>query len=317
MCGRGRFCDLFATVGSNHADLLAATNDWRDNKVRMKKILVTGATGTIGREVTKRLAAQGASTRAGVRDRTKAGEQFGNEIELVTFAFEDKRLFADALEDVEKIFLLPPLMPNQVEVTNAFVDAAQSAGVQHIVKLSAIGVETETFAVGEWHAANELHIRNSGLGFTFLRPNSFMQNFINYFPPRDGVIYLPWGTGKASFVDARDIASVAAQALTNAAHKNKIYTLTGPAALSIDEVARTLSHAAGHEIKYVDVPESAARDAMLNAGMAGWQVDSLMELHAINKQSRWSTITSDVEEVTGKPPIAFREFARDHADKFR
>ena len=282
-----------------------------------KNILVTGATGTIGREVTKCLAGQGASARAGVRDRTKARKQFGNETELVSFTFEDKRLFADALEDVEKVFLLPPLMPNQVEVMNAFVDAAQSAGVQHIVKLSAIGVETETFTVGEWHAANERHIRDSGLAFTFLRPNSFMQNFINYFPPRDGVIYLPWGNGKASFVDTRDIASVAARALTNEAHRNKIYTLTGPAALSIDEVARTLSQAAGREIKYVDVPSSAARDAMLNAGMAEWQVNLLMELHAINKQSRWSTITSDVEEVMGKSPIDFTEFARDYADNFR
>ena len=282
-----------------------------------KKTLVTGATGTIGREVTKYLAAQGVSTRAGVRDRTKARKQFGDEIELVAFAFEDKRLFADALEDVEKVFLLPPLMPNQVQVTNAFVDAAQNAGVRHIVKLSANGVETETFTVGEWHAANERHIRNSDLAFTFLRPNSFMQNFINYFPPRDGVIYLPWGNAKASFVDARDIATVAVRALTNEGHKNKVYTLTGPAALSIDEVARTLSHAADREIKYVDVPESAARDAMLNAGMAEWQVDLLMELHAINKQSRWSTITPDVQEVTGKPPIDVREFARDHADKFK
>ena len=282
-----------------------------------KKTLVTGATGTIGREVAKHLAAQGVSMRAGVRDRARARKHFGDEIELVAFAFEDERLVADALEDMEKVFLLPPLMPRQVEVTNAFVDAAQSAGVQHIVKLSAIGVETETFAVGESHAANEHHIRNSGLAFTFLRPNSFMQNFINYFPPRDGVIHLPWGNGKASFVDARDVASVAAQALTNEAHQNKIYTLTGPAALSIDEVARALSHVAGREIRYVDVPESAARDAMLNTGMAEWQVDSLMELHAINKQSRWNTITSDVQEVTGKPAIDFREFARDHADKFR
>ena len=282
-----------------------------------KNILVTGATGTIGREVAQHLAAQGASTRAGVRDRTKARKQFGDEIELVAFAFEDKRLVADALEDVEKVFLLPPLMPNQVEVTNAFVDAAQNAGVQHIVKLSAIGIETDTFTAGEWHGANERYIRNSGLAFTFLRPNSFMQNFINYFPPRDGVIYLPWGNGRASFVDARDIAAVAAQALTNEVHKNKVYTLTGPAAMSIDEVARTLSHAAGHEIKYVDIPESAAREAMLNAGMAKWQVDLLMELHAINKESRWRTITSDVQEVTGKPPIDFNEFARDHANKFR
>src|SRR4030095_14766373 len=248
------------------SDLLAASNDSRDNKIMTKNILVTGATGTIGREVAKRLAAQGASTRAGVRDRTKARKQFGNEIELLPFAFEDKRLFDDALEDVEKVFLLPPLMPNQVEVTNAFVDAVQSAGVQHIVKLSAIGVETETFTAGEWHAANEHHIQNSGLAFTFLRPTSFMHNFIKYFAPRDDVIYLPWGNGKASFVDARDIATVAARALTQEAHKNKIYTLTGPAALGIDEVARTLSQVAGREIKYVGVPASSAREPRVNAG---------------------------------------------------
>jgi uncharacterized protein YbjT (DUF2867 family) len=296
---------------------LAASNESGDNRIVTKKILVTGATGTIGRQVTKHLAAHGASTRAAVRDRTKARKQFGNEIELATFTFEDKRLIADALEDVEKIFLLPPLMPNQIEVTNAFVDAAQKAGVQHIVKLSAIGVGSEAFTVGEWHAANESHIRDSGLAFTFLRPNSFMQNFINYFPPRNCVIHLPWGKGKASFVDARDIASVAVRALTTEAHKNKVYTLTGPAALSIDEVARTLSHAADREIKYVDVPESVVRQTMLNTGMAEWQVDSLMELHAINKESRWSTITPDVQEVTGKPPMDFREFARDHADNFR
>src|SRR5205823_11713950 len=83
--------------------------------------------------------------------------------------------------------------------------------------------------VWKWHAASDQRVRESGLAFTFLPPNSFMQNFINYFPPRDGAIYLPWGNGRASFVDARDIASVAARALTNEAHKNKIYTLTGPA----------------------------------------------------------------------------------------
>ena len=220
-----------------------------------KPVLVTGATGTIGRDVVKILSENGVPLRAGVRC---------------------------------------------------------------IVKLSAIGVDGEIqFTAGKWHAANEQHIRESGLAFTFLRPNSFMQNFITYFPPRDGAIYLPWGNGTASFVDTRNIASVATEVLTSDGHEEKIYTLTGPAALGIANVARILSEAAGREFKYVDVPDEAARDGMLQAGVPKWQADALMELHAINKQNRWSAVTSDIEKVTGNPPTDFAQFARDHADKFR
>ncbi len=280
-------------------------------------ILVTGATGTIGRDVTKQLAKKGAAVRAGVRNPGKATKQFGRGIALATFDYEDARSFGDALEGIEKVFLLPPLMPNQLEVANAFVDAAKRAGVRHIVKLSVIGLDTESFTFGKWHASGERHIRESGLAFTFLRPNSFMQNFINHFPPRDGVIYLPWGNGKASFVDTRDVATVAAEVLTARDHEGKTYTLTGPAAVGIEEVAKILSDAAGREIKYVDVPESAARDGMLQAGLPQWQVEGVMELHAINKQNRWATVTSEIKNVTGKPPIDFAQFARDHAEKFR
>ena len=281
-------------------------------------ILVTGATGTIGRDVTKELAKRGAAVRTGVRDPDKAKEVLGSDIALTQFDFEDPQSFRNSLKDVTKVFVLPPLMPNQVETTNAFVDAARDAGVKHILKLSAINADAEPpYTFGKWHAAEEQHIRNSGLGFTFLRPNSFMQNFINYSPPRDGVIYLPWGNGKASFVDTRDIARAAAQVLTEEGHEGKTYTLTGSAALGIADVARILSDAAKREIKYVDVPEAAARNGMLHAGLAQWRVDGAMELHAINKQSLWAGVTNDIENVTGQAATTFAQFARDHADRFR
>ena len=283
-----------------------------------KMVLVTGATGTVGRDVAKLLSKQGAAVRAGVRDQAKARQRFDDDIALATFDFEDDSSFAGALDGVGKVFLLPPLLANQVEVTNAFVDAAKRAGIRYIVKLSVIGIDHATqFTFGKWHAANEQHIRESGLAFTFLRPNSFMQNFVTHFSPRNGSIYLPWGNGTASFVDTRDIASVAAEVLTNDGHEGKIYTLTGPAALGIADVARILSEAAGRELKYVDVPEDAARDGMLQAGLPQWQVEPIMELHAINKQSRWSAVTSDIENVTSNPATDFAEFARDHADRFR
>ena len=283
-----------------------------------KTVLVTGATGMVGCDVTKQLSRKGPAVRAGVRDRVKARKRFGDEIDLVPFDFEDVGSFGGALDGVGKVFLLPPLIPSQVELTNAFVDAAKRAGVRHVVKLSAIGADAAPpFTVGKWHAANEQHIRESGLGFTFLRPNSFMQNFITYFPPRDGAIYLPWGNGTASFVDTRDVASVAADVLTSDGHEGKIYTLTGPVALGIADVTRILAGVTGRDINYVDVPEADARNGMLQAGIPKWQVEALMELHAINKQSRWSAVTSDVEKVTGKPPIDFAQFARDHVENFR
>jgi len=283
-----------------------------------RPVLVTGATGTIGRDVAKQLSEKGVSVRAGVRDQAKARKQFGSKIALTSFDFENEKTFAEALEGVQKVFLLPPLLPNQLEVMDAFVDAAKRAGIRHIVKLSAIGVDDERRPTAiEGHAANEQHIRESGAAFTFLRPNSFMQNFFTYFPPRNGAIYLPWGNGSASFVDTRDIASVAARVLTSDGHEGKIYTLTGPATLGIAEVARILSEVTRREFKYVDVPEAAARDGMLQAGLPQWQVELVMELHAVNKQSRWNAITSDIEKVTGTPPTDFAQFARDHADKFR
>ena len=281
-------------------------------------VLVTGATGMVGRDVAKQLSRKGPAVRAGVRDQMKARKQFGDEIDLVPFDFQDVASFGRALDGVEKVFLLPPLMPNQVELTNAFVNAAKRVGVRHVVKLSAIGADAAPpYTFGKWHAANEQHIRQSGLGFTFLRPNSFMQNFITYFPPGDGAIYLPWGNGTASFVDTRDVASVAADVLTNDGHEGKTYTLTGPTALGIADVARILAGAAGRDINYVDVPEAAARNGMLQAGIPKWQVDGIMELHAINKENRWSDVTSDVEKVTGKPATDFAQFARDHVEKFR
>src|SRR5438445_9664725 len=207
-----------------------------------KPVLVTGATGTIGRDVARQLSGKGVSVRAGVRDQAKARKQFGADIALVPFDFENEKTFSGALEAVEKVFILPPLLPNQLEITNAFVDATKRAGIRHLVKLSAIGVDDETQpTVVKSHGANEQHIRESGMAFTFLRPNSFMQNFITYFPPRNGAIYLPWGHGTASFVDTRDIASVAAQALTSDGDAGKSYTLSGLATLGVSAITSIIS----------------------------------------------------------------------------
>lgn len=148
-----------------------------------KPVLVTGATGTIGRDVARQLSGKGVSVRAGVRDQAKARKQFGSNIALAPFDFENEKTFSEALESVEKVFLLPPLLPNQLEVMNAFVDAAKRNGIRHIVKLSVIGIDDETRPTAiKGHAANEQHIRESGVAFTFLRPNSFHAKFHHLLP---------------------------------------------------------------------------------------------------------------------------------------
>ena len=283
-----------------------------------KPILVTGATGTIGREVIRCLAKKNAVVRAGIRNAAQARTEFGESVELTTFDFEETGSYPAALKDVEKLFILPPLIANQLDVTTALVDAAKSVGVRHIVKLSAVGADPAArFTLGKWHGRADEYIRQSGLAFTVLRPNSFMQNFINYFPPRDGMIYLPWGNGKASFVDTRDVGAVAAEALTSQGHEGATYDLTGPEALAVADVARILSTVSGREIRYVDVPEAAARDAMQQAQIPQWQVDALLELHAINKQGLWDAVTTNVEKATGRPATNFAQFAHDHAQSFR
>lgn len=140
-----------------------------------ESILITGATGTIGREVVKYLRRRNAGVRVAVRDQNKAAQQFGRELELCEFDFANEATFGRALAGIGAIFLLPPLGPNQTAIVNRFVDVAKQAGVIHIVKLSAIDADRDPpFVVGSWHAASDRHIRNSGLSFTFLRPNSFM-----------------------------------------------------------------------------------------------------------------------------------------------
>ena len=200
-----------------------------------------------------------------------------------------------------------------------FVDRAKKAGVKRIVKLSALGTEMEPgIQLGRLHRAIERHLEASGIDSTILRPNNFMQNFLSYnMPDAEGVIYLPWGNAACSFIDARDIARVAAVALTEAGHAGKGYTLTGPAALNISEAAATLSRVTGRKISYVDVPEAAARGAMLGLGMPEWMVDGMMELHAVDKAGHAALVDGEVARITGMPARSFEEFARENAARWR
>ena len=278
-----------------------------------QKILVTGATGTIGSQVVAELVKRGVSVRAAARGATRAKLPSG--VEGVELTLGDTASVDRVLDGVSAAFLLTPFAADQVELGKHFIDRAKAAGVKRIVKLSAIGSETEPgIQLGRWHRAVELHLEASGLEWTVLRPNNFMQNFVGYYPPdKEGTIYLPWGTGIVSFIDAVDIGRVAAVTLTEAGHTGKAHVLTGPEAFGIADAAAAIGKAAGRKITYVDVPEAAAKGAMLGLGMPEWMVDAMLELHAIDKAGYAAVVTDDVAKLTGKPPRSFADYVAENA----
>ncbi len=285
----------------------------------MSTILVTGATGTIGSQVVKALAGKGHTIRATARGEDKSAKVRALGATAVDFEYGDAGSVARAVEGVDRLFLVTPFTADQVELAGRVVAAAKKAGVRHVVKLSAIGADIEPgIQLGRWHRAVEKELEAAGLSYTLLRPNNFFENFVNFYgPDAQGNIYLPWGTAKCSFIAGSDIAQVAAKALTEDGHAGKAYELSGPEAIGIVDAAETLSKVTGRKITYVDVPESAAKSAMLGLGMPEWMVDAMMELHAIDKAGYAANVTDTVEQVTGKKARTFADFARENASKWR
>lgn len=201
----------------------------------------------------------------------------------------------------------------------AFVDAAQQSGVTHIVKLSQFAASANSpVRFLRYHAAVEAAIQASGIAYTFLRPNLFMQGLLNFQPTiaTQNTFYAAAGDAKVSVVDVRDIADVAVAALTRIGHEGKTYDLTGPQALTHTEMAQHLSDVTGRQITFVDIPPGTMRDTLLSVGFPDWQADGLIEDYAHYRRGEASEIASGVQDATGKAPRSFETFARDYAPMF-
>ncbi len=283
----------------------------------MSKILVTGATGTVGAEIVKALLKKGESVAVAARDLDKAKLRFPGATP-VRFDWDDATSVEAAVKGVDAIFLLTPFTDVAVGYAKTLVAAAKAAGVKKIVKLSAVGAETEGIQLAKWHREAERAVEGSGLAWVVLRPSFFMTNFVAFYPPdKEGVIYLPTGNGKAAWIDPRDIADVAAEALTRADWDRQALTLTGSEALSVGDVAAALSKHAGRAIKHVDVPVEAARAALKGFGMQDWMVDAMLDLHMVLKNDWAAGTTSVVRDVTGHAPRTFDAFAKENAAAFK
>jgi len=283
-------------------------------------ILITGATGNIGLELTKRLFDRSLSVRVFVRDRSRARAIAFPGIELVEGDFARPDTFARALDGVDHLFLLIPSSANVEQQQRNFVDAAKRAHVKHIVKLSPLGANA--VAPGRfprYHAGVEHHILKSRIPYTFLRSNLFMQALLNFRSTiaSQGTFYAPAGDTRVSVIDVRDIASVAVAALTSSSeHENQTYELTGPEALTHAEMATELSETFGRPVKYVDVPPETMLQMLLDSHMPAWQAAGVIEDYDHYRRGEAAAITSVVRDVTQHQPTRFSQFAADYARQF-
>jgi uncharacterized protein YbjT (DUF2867 family) len=283
-------------------------------------ILLAGATGSVGYELAKRLSLYAIPAKAIARNDAAVAKLGALDNITPVFAdLDDPQTLEFAMEGVDRAFLLTNSTENAEAQQLAFVAAAQRAGVRHIVKLSQLHAEpTSPVRFLRYHAVVEQAIRDSGMHFTFLRPNLFMQGLMSFRQTivNDGVFYAPIGAAKISLVDLRDIATVAFHALTETGHAGRIYDITGPEALSHSALAAQIGVAIGRPVRFVEIPANAMRQGALDVGFPAWQADGLIEDYAHYARHEAEAVSPDVATVTGHPATSFARFLTDHKDQF-
>ena len=279
-------------------------------------ICITGAGGTVGSEVLNQIKSTGAQFRVAYFSAGKADRARSEGIDAAVLDYNEPDTLEAAFAGCESLFLLGPNALNQTELELNAVAAAKVAGVQHIVKQSVLGAEGVSYSLAQAHRPVEKAIEASGLAWTFLRPNSFMQNVATFMSESiraEGAFYSASGDAKIAHVDVRDIAAVAVKALTDDSHSGKAYELTGPGALSYDEVAAELSAATGRAITHVSLPPEDLKGAMLGSGMPEPLADRMLDLERYFREGNASSISDDIKIVTGNSPRRFQNYAREIA----
>jgi uncharacterized protein YbjT (DUF2867 family) len=284
-------------------------------------ILVTGATGLNGKELLHRLSAKGIAVRALVRNPAKAEAIAAlPHVEIVQGDMARPETLAAALHDTDRAMLISSSDPMMLDVQSNFIDAARTAGVRHVVKLSGIMPELDSaFRFARMHGEIEKRLEASGMAYTHLRAGEFMPAYFRQVPmiASKGAMFLPMEDARIASIDVGDIAEIAARVLTSSGHEGKTYPLTGPEALTMTEVAAKLSAATGETIRYVNVPPEDARRAQLAAGIPPYLADALFELFAERRNGKEGKVWPDAATLLGRPPTSFDEFAERNAAMFR
>jgi uncharacterized protein YbjT (DUF2867 family) len=283
----------------------------------MSKILVTGATGTIGKEVVRALRAKNLDVRAGARtpEKLKALEALGAEV--VALDYEDPASVKAAFQGVDRVFLLTPFVEDPIPLVKGALQAARDAGVRFVLRMSAGGADASSPAVlARHHGEGENLVKESGIPWAIIRPTFFMDNFQNYSGQSikgQGAVYGAAGTGKIAYVSSADVGAVAAEILANPEkHASKLYEITGAEALTEEQAVAEISRALGREIKYFNMSSKDYEAALRQWGLPGWQIDGLVLLESVKANGWASGIVSTVKDLTGREPERFPSFLARH-----
>jgi uncharacterized protein YbjT (DUF2867 family) len=280
------------------------------------RVLVTGATGNTGTGLVAALLRAGVGVTVFVRNATKAEPMKAGGAEVVVGDLDNPEAIVPAIDGIDKIYLLTWNGPTQIQHAENVIKAARSIGNIHLVRHSMWGPGgSRIIKQGD---QIEQAIKSSGLPWTLLKPTFFMQNTMMAAQTisSQGVIYWDMKDGRLGMIDVRDIVDAALAVLTGAGHEGKSYILTGPAAISFHDVARTFTDILGKKVMYVSVPGEAALKSMTDMGMPEWIARGYIELSEGFSNNFADSVTSDVATLTGHPARSFEQFVRDHAQVF-
>jgi len=284
-------------------------------------IVVTEATGDVGREVVRFLDGTGILVRMGVLHPEQAKGMAGPDREVIRFDFNDPESIKHALSGARHLCLLLPTSENAVEMATLAIDIAKLNGVSHIVYQSMLGADAESGSrLLHWHHEVESYLREAGVHYTILRANMLMESLADMAHDsivREGLLNLPLGDAQVSFLAARDLGAVCAEVMASTGHQEQIYTLTGSNAIPAEEFAVAIGRAIRSVVSYMDLTEEVARQQMTAMGLPQWQVDTRLEYYAFLRNGGGRSVTNDVERLTSQAPLDVWNWANLHKDEFR
>lgn len=280
-------------------------------------ILVTGATGNIGRPVLLALVQAGESVRVLARDPARV-EDHGPLVEVVVGDLDQPDTLPPALVGVDKVFLLAP-GPNVPAQDAAMIDAAAAAGVRHLVMVSSLGAEVGGVGGGRAHMPGEALLKASTMDWTILHPSEFMTNTLWWAETirMAGSIFVPTGSGRVGFIDPADIGQVAAAVLLGDGHEGRTYRLTGPESLSTADIAALIGQVRGEPVGHVDVSDEAFEQAMVQAGMPAGLIAMQVEYCAAVRAGRVDIVADGVSELLERPPGSYADWLAENAALFQ
>lgn len=273
------------------------------------KILVTGATGTIGKAVVKALSNEKRSFVAAVRNTAKASEKLGAGVELVNFDFEDPSTYEAATNGVDKVFLVgPPLVTNLDSLLTPFIDFLKAKEIKRVIYIGSLGMEKMPDL--PFHVVLSEKLKKDGFDYTILKPSFFAQNFKNYEwdnITQRNITYAPAGIGKVAFVDVNDIAQLAVKALLEDGHIGKEYEITGPETLTYADAALLLSEVTNKQIVYPNPRSEEYTGALKSAGAPDFIAPYMISVYSLIANDEVNIVSPVVEKLTGRKPTSLKE----------